>query len=100
MNSSEQTLQIEVTIAPPKANRKGGRHGIPVAPNVPDPPRIPRIARLMALAIKFQEMVDGGEGCVCISSDTGNAREASVSYFSCTSAGAAPFSTSFSIWLR
>ena len=30
-------------------------------PKAPDPPRIPRIARLMALAIKFQDMVDRGE---------------------------------------
>jgi hypothetical protein len=28
---------------------------------MPDPPSIPRIARLMALAINFQNMVDGGE---------------------------------------
>jgi hypothetical protein len=27
----------------------------------PTPPRIPRITRLMALAIKFQEMIDRGE---------------------------------------
>ena len=27
----------------------------------PPPPRVPRIARLMALAIKFQDMVDRGE---------------------------------------
>lgn len=27
----------------------------------PEPPRIPRVARLMALAIKFQDMVDRGE---------------------------------------
>jgi len=40
------------------------RRGRPTKPNpsaVPAPPRIPRIARLMALAIKFQEMVDHGE---------------------------------------
>ena len=28
---------------------------------VPPPPRIPRITRLMALAIKFQDMIDRGE---------------------------------------
>ena len=30
-------------------------------PAVPVPPRIPRVTRLMALAIKFQDMVDRGE---------------------------------------
>jgi hypothetical protein len=57
MKSNDQTLQIEITIAPAKG-RKGGRQG---SPKVPDPSRIPRIARLMALAIKFQDMVDRGE---------------------------------------
>lgn len=57
MKSNDQTLQIEITIAPPKG-RKGGRQG---SPKVPDPPRTARIARLMALAIKFQDMVDRGE---------------------------------------
>ena len=57
MKSNDQTLQIEITIAPAKG-RKGGRQG---SPKVPDPPRTARIARLMALAIKFQDMVDRGE---------------------------------------
>ncbi len=57
MKSNDEMLQIEITIAPAKG-RKGGRQG---SPKVPDPPRIPRIARLMALAIKFQDMVDRGE---------------------------------------
>ena len=30
-------------------------------PKEAEPPRIPRVARLMALAIKFQDMVDRGE---------------------------------------
>jgi hypothetical protein len=30
-------------------------------PTAPMPPRIPRVTRLMALAIKFQDMVDRGE---------------------------------------
>ena len=59
MKGDDQTLQIEITIAPAKG-RKGGRHLSPAGPKVPDPPRIPRIARLMALAIKFQDMVDRG----------------------------------------
>ena len=35
--------------------------GRPKEAAAPEPPRIPRIARLMALAIRFQDMVDGGE---------------------------------------
>jgi hypothetical protein len=56
MKSDDQTLQIEITIAPAK-----GRQRHSVGGPTPDPPRIPRIARLMALAIKFQDMVDCGE---------------------------------------
>jgi hypothetical protein len=33
----------------------------PAAPVAPPLPRIPRVARLMALAIRFQDMVDRGE---------------------------------------
>jgi hypothetical protein len=60
MKSNDQTLQVEITIAPAKG-RKGGRRHSPAVPRVPDPPRIPRITRLMALAIKLQDMVDRGE---------------------------------------
>ena len=35
--------------------------GRPKKAEAPAPPRIPRITRLMALAIKFQEMIDRGE---------------------------------------
>ena len=35
--------------------------GRPKKTAAPAPPRIPRITRLMALAIKFQEMIDRGE---------------------------------------
>jgi hypothetical protein len=60
MKSDDQTLQIEITIVPAK-DRRGGRCRNPAEPTVPEPPRIPRITRLMALAIKFQDMVDRGE---------------------------------------
>ena len=60
MKGIDQTLQIEITI-PPAKGRNGGRQGRPAVLKTPDPPRIPRIARLMALAIKFQSMVDRGE---------------------------------------
>lgn len=35
--------------------------GRPKKTSAPAPPRIPRITRLMALAIKFQDMIDRGE---------------------------------------
>ena len=57
MKSDDQTLQIEITIAPAKGRKRGQRRNAGGS-KVPDPPRIPRITRLMALAIKFQDMVD------------------------------------------
>ena len=50
------TLDVEITIQP-----RNGRRKVPSAPPASAAPRIPRIARLMALAIKFQDMVDRGE---------------------------------------
>jgi hypothetical protein len=60
MKIDTQTLQVEITIAP-QEGRKGGQRSCASGSKVPDPPRIPRITRLMALAIKFQDMVDRGE---------------------------------------
>jgi hypothetical protein len=60
MKSTGQTLEVEITIAPTKGRQVGRRRNL-TGPTVPDPPRLPRIARLMALAIKFQDMVDRGE---------------------------------------
>ena len=48
-----------VAPAPPR-NASPGAQIAPAAES-PGPPRIPRITRLMALAIKFQDMVDRGE---------------------------------------
>ena len=42
------------------ARQAAGRPKKTAAP-APAPPRIPRITRLMALAIKFQDMIDRGE---------------------------------------
>ncbi len=53
------TLDIEITIDPKKHQHRRGRRGS--IPMQPPAPRIPRITRLMALAIKFQDMVDRGE---------------------------------------
>jgi hypothetical protein len=60
MSGLNGTLQIEVSIAP-ATSRKGGQRRNTAGPKVPEPPRVPRIARLMALAVKFQDMVDRGE---------------------------------------
>ena len=57
MTTGDRTLQVEINIAPTKARHGGQRRKtVPAA----DLRRIPRIARLMALAIKFQNMVDRG----------------------------------------
>lgn len=55
-------IQVEVTLPTRPRRRESGNDGRPNA--VSDAgcrPRIPRITRLMALAIKFQDMVDRGE---------------------------------------
>jgi hypothetical protein len=60
-NESGVTVQIELR-APARARRAVGvdhRGQEAQPPSLPD--RIPRIARLMALAIKFQDMIDRGE---------------------------------------
>jgi hypothetical protein len=57
MKKDHNTLEVAVSVRPP-ASRKRGR---PRRPAEPEPPRIPRVTRLMALAIKFQNLVDRGE---------------------------------------
>ena len=59
MNIDDRRLQVEITLVPAKG-RNGSQRRRPSGPKVPDP-RIPRIARLMALAIKFQDMVHRGQ---------------------------------------
>ena len=59
MNPDIGTLDIEITINPKKHQHPRGRRVS--ASKQPPAARIPRITRLMALAIKFQGMVDGGE---------------------------------------
>src|SRR5687767_12566874 len=53
MKDSMRTVDVEIQIRPKGRNRAHA--------SVPAPSRIPRITRLMALAIKFQDMVDRGE---------------------------------------
>ena len=60
--SEDGPLQVEVAI-PLRPRHHRASPGPQIAPAVgsPGPPRIPRVTRLMALAIKFQDMVDRGE---------------------------------------
>ena len=60
--SEPQDGAIQVEVSLPVRQRHGETHGRPGLPSQPgSPPHIPRIARLMAVAIKFQDMVDRGE---------------------------------------
>lgn len=59
MNADGRTLELEITIQTVKGRR--GRRRREAAANLSEPLIIPRITRLVALAIKFQEMVDRGE---------------------------------------
>ena len=60
--SEDRAVQVEVALSlrprRPKANPNARTA---TAAESPGPPRIPRVTRLMALAIKFQDMVDRGE---------------------------------------
>lgn len=60
--SEDGPLLVEVAIPLRKrhSNRSPGVQIVPAAES-PGPPRIPRVTRLMALAIKFQGIVDRGE---------------------------------------
>ncbi len=57
--SEDRAIQVEVTL-PVRRRRRESRKGgqLVSASNPRSRPRIPRIARLMALAIKFQGMID------------------------------------------
>jgi hypothetical protein len=60
--SEDGPLQVEVAIPlRPRHPKPSPRPQIAPAADSPGPPRIPRVTRLMALAIKFQDMVDRGE---------------------------------------
>ena len=60
MSLDDQKLEIEITIDLAKIQNPARRRQTS-KPAEPEPLRIPRITRLMALAIKFQDMVDRGE---------------------------------------
>ena len=55
-------VQVEVAISlRPRRPKASPDAQLAPAADLPGPPRIPRITRLLALAIKFQDMVDRGE---------------------------------------
>lgn len=60
--SEDASVQVEVALSVRKRRPKAaaGEKGA-ATPALSPAPRIPRITRLMALAIKFQDMVDRGE---------------------------------------
>ena len=58
--TEDTSLQMETTLPVRRLRRQ--RQGLQASSTTPVVgPRIPRITRLMALAIKFQDMVDNGE---------------------------------------
>jgi hypothetical protein len=59
MSIDDRQLQVEVTIVPEQRTQRGRRRESGFM--VPEPTTIPRLARLLALAIKFQAMVERGE---------------------------------------
>ncbi|MBE7542225.1 MAG: hypothetical protein M9913_16895 [Bryobacteraceae bacterium] len=59
---AECGIAVEMTIPVVRRGRKAGSAEVKeVAQGPPPGPKIPRITRLMALAIKFQDMIDRGE---------------------------------------
>ena len=59
MNLNDRKLEIEISID--VKPQKPGRRRKQAEPQTSDQARIPRLSRLLALAIKFQDMVDRGE---------------------------------------
>ncbi|MFO0339763.1 MAG: hypothetical protein ACK52Z_13565 [Acidobacteriota bacterium] len=57
----DRAIQVEVTLRVRQRGGQGGKAPKDQARNTSCSPRIPRLTRLMALAVKFQEMVDRGE---------------------------------------
>ena len=56
------TIQVEVTLPLRHRHRESGQNGATDSVSKPaSVPHVPRITRLMALAIKFQDIVDCGE---------------------------------------
>ena len=58
---SQPTVTVELNLAPPRRHRVRADDPSPELVQTRSPNQLPRITRLMALAIKFQEMVERGE---------------------------------------
>lgn len=58
--ASGDSVQVE-TVIPVTRRERARPGGKEAAPPEPATPKIPRLTRLMALAIKFQDMIDRGE---------------------------------------
>jgi hypothetical protein len=63
VEADHAAIQVEMMIPVRQTGRAKAMEKTrgPAAPVLPPLPRIPRVTRLMALAIKFQDMVDRGE---------------------------------------
>jgi hypothetical protein len=57
----DEAIQVEVTLPVRQRRGEGGKTPNDHAHSLCRSPRIPRITRLLALAIKFQDMVNRGE---------------------------------------
>ncbi|MCB2189609.1 MAG: hypothetical protein KQJ78_24600 [Deltaproteobacteria bacterium] len=58
---NESKLEVRFTLAPRRATR-GSRQGAGQQQDQQTPPgRVPRVSRLLALAMRFQDMIDRGE---------------------------------------
>ncbi len=54
-------MTVELSLAPPRRNKKEAPEPPPTRVPTASQGRVPRVARLMALAIRFQDMIDRGE---------------------------------------
>jgi hypothetical protein len=59
--ATEPAVTVELTLAPPRGRRSKVVEPSPKRAPATAQGRVPRVARLMALAIKFQDMIDRGE---------------------------------------
>lgn len=59
--SEDGAIQVEVTLPVRQRGGEGGKAPKDQARSTSSSPRIPRLTRLMALAVKFEDMVEHGE---------------------------------------
>ena len=61
MNDGTMTVEIDVQFDRGRRGRKRATTGAPPAPPSATPGRLPRVTKLMALAIRFERLVQTGE---------------------------------------